>query len=121
MNALKNHLEVEFLKSKTYQEINDMFNELKSKYEAETQKASRKAKLWDAFCSNGRIRVLGSAKLGQEGYQHIGFELWTFCGMPEDDYDFTEESKNSLQQLEIYLDAWIKTQAKSPPEGDAGE
>lgn len=36
-----------------------------------------KAKRWDALMSCGRIRILGSAKLGSEtAPQHIGLELW---------------------------------------------
>ena len=69
----------------------------------------RKATLWDAFTSLGRIRTLGWANLGEQGYQHIGFELWTLYGMPEDNYDFTESNTESLKNLEIFLDAWIKT------------
>lgn len=38
----------------------------------------RDAARWQAlFKPGGRVRVLGTAKLGQRGYQHIGLELWT--------------------------------------------
>ena len=35
-----------------------------------------KASLWDALISCERLRVIGFAKLGQRGQQHIGIELW---------------------------------------------
>ena len=35
-----------------------------------------KAELWDALWSSGRIRMMGSAKLGDPEQQHLGLELW---------------------------------------------
>ncbi len=36
-----------------------------------------KAELLDALLNQQRIRVLGTAGLGEEKYQHIGLEMWT--------------------------------------------
>ena len=80
----------------------------------------RKAELWDAFTSLGRIRTLGWAKLGEEGYQHLGFELWTFYGTPEE-YDFTESNAESIKNLEIFLDAWILTKQKEEQNGNTSK
>ena len=66
----------------------------------------RKADLWDAFTSLGRIRTLGWAKLGEPGYQHIGFELWTMHGAK----DFSKETTESIKNFEIFLDAWMDSQ-----------
>ena len=47
-------------------------------YEAKLAALEADAMRWRAlFKDGGRVRVLGSAKLGQPGYQHIGVELWT--------------------------------------------
>ena len=81
----------------------------------------RKAKLWDAFTSNQRIRTLGWVKLGEKGYQHIGFEIWTQYGTETDNKDpdyrqkFIDEKETSLRNLEIYLDAWMQTPIHKQP------
>ena len=81
----------------------------------------RKANLWDAFISNQRIRILGWAKLGEQGYQHMGFEIWTQYGTVDDRKDpdyckrIADEKENSINNLEIYLDAWMKTPPPKQP------
>ena len=69
----------------------------------------RKAALWDSFVSLGRIRILGSAKLGEPSYQHIGMELWTMYGVPADNYYFTETNTEAIKQMETFLTAWNKS------------
>lgn len=34
-------------------------------------------KAFELFLSNERFRILGTAQLGEPGYQHIGMEVWT--------------------------------------------
>jgi len=72
----------------------------------------RSAFLWDTFVSNGRIRTLGWAKLGEPGYQHMGFEIWTIHGYKDKEKEIAEETAKSIANLEKYLDAWAKS---SPP------
>lgn len=68
----------------------------------------RKANLVDAFTSLGRIRTLGTARLGEAGYQHMGFEIWTLYGHPGE-YNFTDTNAEALKNLEILLNAWAKS------------
>jgi hypothetical protein len=86
------------------------------KAKSELQKYKLKAARWDAFMSQGRIRILGWAKLGEIGYQHMGFEIWTQYGKPGE-YDFTKENAEAVQHIETYMDAWLKTQEINKLEG----
>lgn len=44
---MKKHLEIEFLKSKSYEEINDMFNELSRKLELSNKEIKRLKKTYE--------------------------------------------------------------------------
>jgi len=46
---------------------------------------SQKAALWDALMSCERMRVIGSAKLGNPKLQHLSIELWSKYPNPGDD------------------------------------
>lgn len=49
--------------------VNRVYDELGEVFE--------KAEMLDALLNQQRIRVLGTAGLGEEKYQHIGLEMWT--------------------------------------------
>jgi hypothetical protein len=59
-----------------------------------------KAARWDALMSCERIRVIGSAKLGDPEYQHIGIELWSAF----DDY---EDISGAVKKLETFVEAML--------------
>lgn len=52
-------------------------NELVSMIMDELQDVFDKAEMLDALLNQQRIRILGTAGLGEEKYQHIGLEMWT--------------------------------------------
>ena len=81
-------------------------------YEAKLAALEADAMRWRALLKDGgRVRVLGSAKLGQPGYQHIGVELWTSHNFDTERFPDTSDR----EMLTKYADA-----ARTPsPEGGA--
>jgi hypothetical protein len=66
----------------------------------------RDAERWRALINSGRVRVLGSARLGKDSRdQHIGLELW-------ESYPWhklnTEAHQKSQEALTLYVDTIIR-------------
>ena len=72
-----------------------------------------KAKKWDALVNSSRIRILGSAKLGETKYQHFGVELFHFADIDtnpliKDKFD-PKETEYGKEVFEKYVDGIIKS------------
>ena len=81
-----------------------------AEYEAKLAALEADAMRWRAlFKAGGRVRVVGSACLGEPGYQHIGLELWTQHSFDTEMFPDTSDR----EMLTNYADA-----ARTPsPEG----
>ncbi len=71
----------------------------------EIEEIKRDAKRWNALINSGRIRILGTAGIGNPEYQHFGMEIWSEYGL---DYKNKEEQKYGVETLEAYTDTIIK-------------
>ncbi len=60
-------------------------------------------KAFELFLTNERIRVLGSACLGETGYQHMGFEIWTKHGYDSARDEITVDTEKNKKQIYKYI------------------
>lgn len=59
---------------------------------------------WDALMRSARIRILGTAGLGELPYQHFGMEIWSSYGI----YDDIAEKSYGVKVFETYADTIIR-------------
>jgi hypothetical protein len=79
--------------------LNDLHSQIE-KLKTERDESERYValgKAFELFMSNERFRILGTAKLGEPGYQHIGMEIWTICG-----YDTFTKEENEINKSILY-------------------
>jgi len=69
-----------------------------------------KARKWEAFINSDAIRILGSAGLGNENYQHIGFEIWD--GVDSKKYEEYYKKDFAVEIITKYVDTIIKRNSK---------
>lgn len=72
----------------------------------ELTKRLKNADRWEALVNQGRIRILGSARLGEDN-QHLGLEIWENYPGGQ-----SKETRVNKEILEIYFDTCIKNKRK---------
>lgn len=53
-------------------------------------------KAFETLLSSGRVRMVGSACLGESGYQHMGLEFWTDHQEVPGIEEYNENSKSRI-------------------------